>query len=145
MGYKIAIGGDHAGFTYKSLLKEQLETAGHEVTDFGPGSDASVDYPDHVHPLAKAVVNKEADFGILICGSGNGVAMTANKYQEVRAALCWQTELAKLSREHNNANILCIPARFVSQDVAADMTRVFLETEFEGGRHQNRVDKIPVC
>ncbi|WP_299990025.1 ribose 5-phosphate isomerase B [uncultured Pontibacter sp.] len=145
MGYKIAIGGDHAGFTYKSLLKEQLETAGHEVTDFGPGSDASVDYPDHVHPLAKAVVNKEADFGILICGSGNGVAMTANKYQEIRAALCWQTELAKLSREHNNANILCIPARFVSQDVAADMTRVFLETEFEGGRHQNRVDKIPVC
>ncbi|EJF10498.1 MULTISPECIES: ribose 5-phosphate isomerase B [Pontibacter] len=145
MGYKIAIGGDHAGFTYKSLLKQQLEAAGHDVTDFGPGSDASVDYPDHVHPLAKAVVNKEADFGILICGSGNGVAMTANKYQEIRAALCWQTELAKLSREHNNANILCIPARFVSQEVAADMTRVFLETEFEGGRHQNRVDKIPVC
>lgn len=145
MGYKIAIGGDHAGFTYKSLLKEQLEAAGHEVTDFGPGSDASVDYPDHVHPLAKAVVNKEADFGVLICGSGNGVAMTANKYQEVRAALCWQTELAKLAREHNNANILCIPARFVSQEVAQDMTRVFLETEFEGGRHQNRVNKIPVC
>ncbi|GGG10821.1 ribose 5-phosphate isomerase B [Pontibacter amylolyticus] len=145
MGYKIAIGGDHAGFTYKNLLKEQLTAAGHEVTDFGPGSDASVDYPDHVHPLAKAVVNKEADFGILICGSGNGVAMTANKYQEIRAALCWQTELAKLSREHNNANILCIPARFVSQEVAADMTRVFLETAFEGGRHQNRVDKIPVC
>ncbi|WP_299706438.1 ribose 5-phosphate isomerase B [uncultured Pontibacter sp.] len=145
MGYKIAIGGDHAGFTYKNLLKEQLTAAGHEVTDFGPGSDASVDYPDHVHPLAKAVVNKEADFGILICGSGNGVAMTANKYQEVRAALCWQTELAKLAREHNNANILCIPARFVSQEVAADMTRVFLETKFEGGRHQNRVDKIPVC
>lgn len=145
MGYKIAIGGDHAGFTYKNLLKEQLKAAGHEVTDFGPGSDASVDYPDHVHPLAKAVVNKEADFGILICGSGNGVAMTANKYQEIRAALCWQTELAKLSREHNNANILCIPARFVSQEVAADMTRVFLETAFEGGRHQNRVDKIPVC
>jgi ribose 5-phosphate isomerase B len=145
MGYKIAIGGDHAGFTYKNLLKEQLAAAGHEVTDFGPGSDASVDYPDHVHPLSKAVVNTEADFGILICGSGNGVAMTANKYQEVRAALCWQPELAKLSREHNNANILCIPARFVSAEVAADMTKVFLETEFEGGRHQNRVDKIPVC
>lgn len=145
MGYKVAIGGDHAGFTYKGLLREQLEAAGHEVTDFGPGSDASVDYPDHVHPLAKAVVGKEADFGILICGSGNGVAMTANKYQEVRAALCWQTELAKLSREHNNANILCIPARFVSEEVAADMARVFLETAFEGGRHQNRVDKIPVC
>ena len=145
MGYKIAIGGDHAGFTYKSLLKEQLTAAGHEVTDFGPGSEASVDYPDHVHPLAQAVVSKEADFGILICGSGNGVAMTANKYQEIRAALCWQTELAKLSREHNNANVLCIPARFVSQEVAADMTRVFLETDFEGGRHQNRVDKIPAC
>lgn len=145
MGYKVAIGGDHAGFTYKNLLKEQLEAAGHEVTDFGPGTDASVDYPDHVHPLAKAVVNNEADFGVLICGSGNGVAMTANKYQNVRAALCWQTELAKLSREHNDANILCIPARFVSAEVAADMTRVFLETAFEGGRHQNRVDKIPVC
>lgn len=145
MGYKIAIGGDHAGFTYKSLLKEQLGAAGHEVVDFGPGSDASVDYPDHVHPLAKAVAKKEADFGILICGSGNGVAMTANKYQEIRAALCWQTELAKLAREHNNANVLCIPARFVSEEVAADMTRAFLETAFEGGRHQNRVDKIPVC
>lgn len=145
MGYKVAIGGDHAGFTYKNLLKEQLEAAGHEVTDFGPGTDSSVDYPDHVHPLAKAVVNNEADFGVLICGSGNGVAMTANKYQNVRAALCWQTELAKLSREHNDANILCIPARFVSAEVAADMTRVFLETAFEGGRHQNRVDKIPVC
>lgn len=145
MGYKIAIGGDHAGFTYKNLIKEQLAAGGHEVNDFGPGSDASVDYPDHVHPLAKSVAKKEADFGILICGSGNGVAMTANKYQEIRAALCWQTELAKLSREHNDANILCIPARFVSAEVAADMVRVFLETKFEGGRHQNRVDKIPVC
>lgn len=145
MAYKIAIGGDHAGFTYKGLIREQLEATGHAVTDFGPGSDASVDYPDHVHPLAKSVVNKEADFGILICGSGNGVAMTANKYQEVRAALCWKPELARLAREHNNANILCIPARFVSEQEAADMVRVFLETEFEGGRHQNRVDKIPVC
>jgi ribose 5-phosphate isomerase B len=145
MGFKIAIGGDHAGFTYKNLLKEQLAAAGHEVTDFGPGSDASVDYPDHVHPLAKSVVNKETDFGILICGSGNGVAMTANKYQEIRAALCWKTELAQLAREHNNANVLCIPARFVSEEEAADMMRIFLETDFEGGRHQNRVDKIPVC
>ncbi|MBD1397386.1 ribose 5-phosphate isomerase B [Pontibacter sp. JH31] len=145
MGYKIAIGGDHAGFTYKNLIKEQLATGGHEVTDFGPGSDASVDYPDHVHPLAKSVAKNEADFGILICGSGNGVAMTANKYQEIRAALCWKAELAKLAREHNNANVLCIPARFVSEQEAADMVRVFLETAFEGGRHQNRVDKIPVC
>ncbi|WP_018476314.1 ribose 5-phosphate isomerase B [Pontibacter roseus] len=145
MAYKIAIGGDHAGFTYKGLLKEQLAAAGHDVMDFGPGSDASVDYPDHVHPLAKAVVSKDADFGILICGSGNGVAMTANKYQEIRAALCWKAELAELARQHNNANVLCIPARFVSEQEAADMVRVFLETDFEGGRHQNRVDKIPVC
>lgn len=145
MAYKIAIGGDHAGFTYKNLIKEQLAAAGHEVTDFGPGSDASVDYPDHVHPLARAVVNKDADFGILICGSGNGVAMTANKYQEIRAALCWKTELAKLAREHNNANVLCIPARFVSEQEASDMVQVFLATDFEGGRHQNRVDKIAVC
>jgi len=145
MAYKIAIGGDHAGYTYKSMLKDVLITLGHQVQDFGPDSDASVDYPDHVHPLAKAVVNKEADFGILICGSGNGVAITANKYQEIRAALCWKTELAKLAREHNNANILCLPARYVSEQEAADMVRVFLSTGFEGGRHQTRVSKITSC
>ena len=145
MAYKIAIGGDHAGFTYKSLLKDMLAKAGHEVKDFGPFSDASVDYPDHVHPLAKAIAAGEFEFGILICGSGNGVAMTANKYKEVRAALCWLPELAKLAREHNDANILCIPARFVSEAEAAEMVRIFLETKFEGGRHQNRVDKIANC
>jgi len=145
MAYNIAIGGDHAGFTYKSLLTKLLQGLGHQVQDFGPGSEASVDYPDHVHPLAKAVVNKEVDFGILICGSGNGVAMTANKYPEVRAALCWQTDLAKLAREHNDANILCIPARFVSEETAEEMVKVFLSTEFEGGRHQNRVNKIAAC
>ncbi|MFD2514047.1 ribose 5-phosphate isomerase B [Pontibacter locisalis] len=145
MALKIAIGGDHAGFTYKRMLKEVLEELGHEIQDFGPDSEASVDYPDHVHPLAKAVVNKDADFGILICGSGNGVAMTANKYQEVRAALCWTPELAKLAREHNNANVLCIPARFVSEDVAREMLRTFLQTDFEGGRHLNRVNKIAAC
>jgi ribose 5-phosphate isomerase B len=142
MKLKIAIGGDHAGFEYKKLLTRQLEEKGHEVKDFGPFSDASVDYPDHVHPLAKAINEKEFDFGILICGSGNGVAMTANKYPKVRAALCWLPELAKLSREHNDANILCIPARFVSEDLAAEMTNLFLETPFEGGRHANRVNKI---
>ncbi|MBK0403672.1 ribose 5-phosphate isomerase B [Adhaeribacter sp. BT258] len=142
MKLKIAIGGDHAGFEYKKLLTSQLEEKGHEVKDFGPFSDASVDYPDHVHPLAKAINEKEYDFGILICGSGNGVAMTANKYPQVRAALCWLPELSKLSREHNNANILCIPARFVSENLAAEMTRLFLETPFEGGRHANRVNKI---
>jgi ribose 5-phosphate isomerase B len=145
MAYKIAIGGDHAGFTYKSLLNDMLAKGGHEVKDFGPFSDASVDYPDHVHPLAKAVAAGEYEFGILICGSGNGVAMTANKYKEVRAALCWLPELAKLAREHNDANILCIPARFVSEAEAADMVRIFLETKFEGGRHQNRVNKIANC
>ena len=142
MKLKIAIGGDHAGFEYKKLLTSKLEAQGFEVKDFGPFSDASVDYPDHVHPLAKAVAAKEYNFGILICGSGNGVAMTANKYPEVRAALCWLPELAKLSREHNDANILCIPARFVSEDIATEMVKLFLETPFEGGRHANRVGKI---
>ncbi len=145
MTYTIAIGGDHAGFTYKSMLKEVLTSLGHDVQDFGPVSDASVDYPDHVHPLAKAVVSQEANFGILICGSGNGVAITANKYKEIRAALCWKAELAKLSREHNDANVLCIPARFVTEKEAAEMVRVFLSTDFEGGRHQTRVDKISAC
>ena len=145
MAYKIAIGGDHAGYTYKSLLIKVLENMGHQVQDFGPGSEASVDYPDHVHPLAKAVIKKEADLGILICGSGNGVAITANKYQEIRAALCWNTELAKLAREHNDANVLCLPARFVTEAQAEEMVKVFLETAFEGGRHLNRVNKIAAC
>ncbi|WP_439880794.1 ribose 5-phosphate isomerase B [Pontibacter sp. MBLB2868] len=145
MALKIAIGGDHAGFTYKRMLTEVLKSLGHEVLDFGPDSEASVDYPDHVHPLAKAVVNKDADFGVLICGSGNGVAITANKYQDIRAALCWTPELAKLAREHNDANVLCIPARFVSEDVAKEMLTTFLKTDFEGGRHQNRVNKIAAC
>lgn len=145
MTYNIAIGGDHAGYTYKKLLIKYLNELGHEVQDFGPGSEESVDYPDHVHPLAKAVVKKEADFGILICGSGNGVAMTANKYKEIRAALCWQVELAKLAREHNDANVLCIPARFVTEKESEEMVKVFLSTAFEGGRHQNRVNKIADC
>ena len=142
MKLNIAIGGDHAGFEYKKLLTKQLEEGGYTVKDFGPFSDASVDYPDHVHPLAKAINENEFDFGILICGSGNGVAMTANKYPKVRAALCWLPELAKLAREHNDANILCIPARFVSEGMASEMTKLFLETKFEGGRHENRVRKI---
>ncbi|MBC5994085.1 ribose 5-phosphate isomerase B [Pontibacter cellulosilyticus] len=145
MAQKIAIGGDHAGYTYKSMLKKEMAELGYENLDFGPDSEASVDYPDHVHPLAKAVIAGDADLGILICGSGNGVAMTANKYKEIRAALCWTSELAKLAREHNNANVLCIPARFVTEDVAKEMTKVFLETKFEGGRHLNRVNKIAAC
>ncbi|MFC6996516.1 ribose 5-phosphate isomerase B [Rufibacter roseus] len=139
---KIALGGDHAGYQYKEVLKSQLEQLGHEINDFGPFSETSVDYPDFVHPLSTAVEKKEYDFGILICGSGNGVAITANKHAGVRAALCWNAELAGLARSHNNANVLCIPARFVSDQVAQDMVATFLTTEFEGGRHQNRVDKI---
>jgi ribose 5-phosphate isomerase B len=143
MSRKIAIGGDHAGFQYKQMLIDWLRDQGYAVQDFGPGSEASVDYPDHVHPLAAAVVAGAADLGILICGSGNGVAITANKHPQVRAALCWLPEIARLAREHNNANVLCIPARFVSEEAAVDMARLFLTTAFEGGRHATRVNKIP--
>ena len=143
MSRKIAIGGDHAGFHYKDMLINWLKGHGYEIQDFGPGSPDSVDYPDHVHPLATAVTSGAADLGILICGSGNGVAITANKHPQVRAALCWLPEIAQLAREHNNANVLCIPARFVSEDAAVDMARLFLTTDFQGGRHATRVNKIP--
>ncbi len=139
---KIAIGGDHAGFEYKEPLKTMLAGQGHEVHDFGPPSTASVDYPDHVHPLAEAVERHEFDFGILICGSGNGVAITANKHQGIRAALCWNPEVAALARQHNNANVLCLPARFVSNGEAQACVNAFLSATFEGGRHQTRVEKI---
>jgi len=139
---KIAIGGDHAGFEYKSEITTLLENEGHTVQDFGPNSADSVDYPDHVHPLADSVENSDNDLGILICGSGNGVAMTANKHQGIRAALCWNKDLAELARQHNNANVIAIPARFVSLEDAKTMVSSFISTDFEGGRHQNRVDKI---
>ncbi|GAB4240376.1 MAG: ribose 5-phosphate isomerase B [Ekhidna sp.] len=139
---KIAIGGDHAGFHYKERLMAHLKENGHEVKDFGPGSDASVDYPDHVHPLASAIVSGDCDLGILICGSGNGVAMTANKHENVRAALCWNTEIASLARLHNDANIICLPARFIAYEYAESLADTFLSTAFEGGRHGRRVDKI---
>jgi ribose 5-phosphate isomerase B len=142
MALTIAVGGDHAGYQYKQNVIALLQQQGHMVQDFGPDSDASVDYPDHVHPLAKAIEKKEADFGILICGSGNGVAITANKHQQVRAALCWLPELAQLARSHNNANILCIPARFVTEETAHKMIQEFLTTPFEGGRHLTRVSKM---
>lgn len=142
MSRVIAIGGDHAGFEYKGKLIQMLTSQGYEVRDFGPGSDASVDYPDHVHPLCDAIEGGQVDQGIIICGSGNGVAITANKHQGIRAALCWNEELAALSRQHNNANVLAIPARFISFDLAEKMVKVFLETVFEGGRHQARVSKI---
>ncbi|MGM0581383.1 MAG: ribose 5-phosphate isomerase B [Bacteroidota bacterium] len=139
---KVAIGGDHAGFEYKKQLVEFLKKEGHEVEDFGPDSDASVDYPDHVHPLAEAIEKGEQELGILICGSANGVAMTANKHQGIRAGIAWEDELAALTRQHNNANIICIPARFIDYEKTQSIVNTFLTTEFEGGRHGRRVDKI---
>lgn len=139
---KIVIGGDHAGFEYKIKLVAKLEKAGNEVNDMGPFSAESVDYPDFVHPLAHKVESGNADFGILICGSGNGVAITANKHQNIRAALCWQEEIGVLARQHNNANILCLPARFIGYEKAEAIVDLFLNTEFEGGRHTRRVSKI---
>lgn len=138
--FNIAIGSDHAGFTYKEMLKVFL--ADFPLTDFGPAEAGPVDYPDFAHPVALAVEKGDADFGILICGSGNGIAIAANKHQGIRAAICWENELAALCRKHNNANILCIPSRFVGQDLTQKMVMTFLQTEFEGGRHAHRVNKI---
>lgn len=139
---KIAIGNDHAGPDYKFAIVAYLKEQGNEVTNYGTDTLDSVDYPDFANPVAKAVDDGEVPFGILICGSANGVAMTANKYPKVRAAICWNQEIVALSRQHNDANILCIPARFTSIPQAVKMVQTFLKTEFEGGRHQNRVDKI---
>ena len=138
----IAIGCDHAGFPYKDLIVEYLEKAGIEVKNFGTDSSDSVDYPDYVHPVASCIENQEADLGIVLCGSGNGVAMTVNKHQGIRAAVCWQKELAELARQHNNANVLAIPVRFVESEVALSMVEGFIESAFEGGRHARRVGKI---
>jgi len=140
----IAIGNDHAGTEYKFAIIKLLEKMGHTVINFGTDSDQSVDYPDHIHPVAIAVENKEVDFGIILCGSGNGAAITANKHQRVRAALCWSKELVVLARQHNNANILSLPARFISKYQALEYVDTFLKTPFEGGRHERRIDKIPV-
>lgn len=139
---KIAIGSDHAGFEYKELLKKWLEKNGYPTKDFGTYSTESADYPDFAHPVAEAVEKNEFDIGLLICGSANGVAITANKHQGVRAALCWTEEIAELARHHNNANIVCIPARFVSYDLAEKILDRFLHSSFEGGRHERRVSKI---
>jgi ribose 5-phosphate isomerase B len=139
----IAIGSDHAGFEYKEMLKHWLSNNGFQVTDMGTHTADSVDYPDFAHPVANAVEKYQAEKGILICGSANGVAITANKHAQIRAAICWTAEIAALARQHNDANVICIPARFVDQELAIKMTSVFLSTNFEGGRHANRVDKIP--
>lgn len=138
----IAIGCDHAGYEYKEALRDWLKAQGYDVLNFGTDSPASVDYPDFVHPLCHAVEHHEAHFGILICGSANGVAMTANKHRQIRAAIAWMDEIAGLARQHNNANVICIPARFVSVAEAKSMVKLFIDTPFEGGRHQARVDKI---
>ncbi|SEM74348.1 ribose 5-phosphate isomerase B [bacterium A37T11] len=138
----IAIGGDHAGFSYKLQLIDFLEGDGYKIKDFGPHSEASVDYPDFAHPLSSAVESGEYSLGILICGSANGVAITANKHQGIRAAICWLPEIATLARQHNNANVLCLPARFIAIEDARDITQAFLNSTFEGGRHAKRVNKI---
>jgi ribose 5-phosphate isomerase B len=142
MQTKIAIGGDHAGVAYKAELIQFLEGKGYEVKNFGTDRTDSVDYPDFAHPVATEVESGNAQLGILICGSANGVAMTANKHQGIRAAICWTPELAALARQHNDANILCLPARFISIENALAITDKFLQSQFEGGRHQNRVEKI---
>ena len=141
---KIALGGDHAGYEYKKEIISALEDQGFTTIDFGPYSTESCDYPDYVHPLSEAVEKKECDLGIVVCGSGNGVAMTANKHQGIRCALAWNVEIAKLAKLHGNANVVSIPARFVSLEIAKNIAKVFIESKFEGGRHQHRIDKIPL-
>lgn len=138
----IALGCDHAGFDYKEHVIKLLEEMGYEVQDYGTNSTDSVDYPDFVHPVANAVVSQKAEAGIVMCGSGNGVSMSVNKHKGVRAALCWNVEIAELARQHNDANIISLPVRFVSKELALSMVRSFFSTPFEGGRHQRRVDKI---
>lgn len=138
----IAIGCDHAGFVMKENIRDLLQSHGHEVKDFGTFSADSTDYPDYAHAVANAVEKKEFDLGILICGSANGVAMTANKHQGIRAAICWNEELASLARQHNDANVICLPARFIEMSLAEKIVDRFLNSSFEGGRHGRRVDKI---
>ena len=141
----ISIGNDHAGTDYKFRIIEFLKSKNIEVTNYGTDAVSSVDYPDFVHPVAKDLESKKSTYGILICGSANGVAITANKYANIRAGICWSNEIVSLIRQHNNANILCIPARFTEIEDVLKMVDTFLNTEFEGGRHQNRINKIQPC
>jgi len=138
------IASDHAGFSYKEKLKEELIKLGYTVKDFGPSSTESVDFPDYAHPLAKIVAADNNSKGILICGTGNGMCMAANKHKGIRAALCWTNEIAVLVREHNDANILCIPARFISYEETLSIVNTFFKTVFSGGRHINRISKIDI-
>jgi ribose 5-phosphate isomerase B len=139
---KIVIGSDHAGYEYKEAIKQYLSKEKVDITDVGTGSLDSCDYPDYAHAAAREIEQENVEFGILICGSANGVAITANKHQKIRAALCWKDEIASLARLHNDANVICIPARFVTLDEALEMIHTFFTTDFEGGRHQKRVEKI---
>ena len=144
MTNKIGIACDHAAYDLKEFLVGYLSTKGFEVKDFGTHSEESCDYPDFAHALGEAIDNGELERGVALCGSGEGISMTLNKHQSVRAALCWIPEIAKLSRQHNNSNVLCMPARFITNDEALEMLNIWLETEFEGGRHQRRLDKMPL-
>jgi ribose 5-phosphate isomerase B len=144
MGLKLAMASDHAGFELKMQLIEYLKEKGYEIKDFGCYSSESSDYPDFAHPMAEAVESGEYDFGISLCGSGNGINMTANKHQGIRSALCWMPELAELARLHNNANVCALPARFISLYLAKEIVDKFLSTDFEGGRHLRRINKMPL-
>ena len=144
MTNKIGIACDHAAYELKEFLVGYLASKGFEVKDFGTHSEESCDYPDFAHALGEAIDNGDLERGVALCGSGEGISMTLNKHQAVRAALCWIPEIAKLSRQHNNSNVLCMPARFISNDEALEMLNIWLETEFEGGRHQRRLDKMPI-
>jgi len=139
---KIAIGSDHAGFDLKQVLVKYLDTIGFDVTDCGPDSSDRVDYPDYAHKVATLVGSNVVNYGVLICGSGNGVCMTANKHQGVRAGLAWDSELASLAKEHNNANIICLPARYITEEKGVEILKAYLDSNFEGGRHEQRVEKI---
>jgi ribose 5-phosphate isomerase B len=141
----IGLANDHAGFELKQFVIKYLTEKGYEVKDYGTHSEASCDYPDYAHALAKGLIEKEVDLGIAICGSGEGISMTLNKHQHVRAALVWMPEIAHMTRLHNDANVLVMPGRYISQETAAEIMNEFLNTEFEGGRHINRINKIPVC
>ena len=141
---KIGLASDHAGFDMKQKVKKHLESAGYQVKDFGTNSAESVDYPDFAHPLAESVENKELDIGFTLCGSGNGISMAANKHQGIRSAICWNEEICALARQHNNANVCSLPARYLTEDQILRIVDIFISTDFEGGRHEARVNKIPV-
>jgi ribose 5-phosphate isomerase B len=139
----ISIAADHAGYVLKEYIKEYLEKKGHTLIDLGTHSSKKTDYPDYAHPLAMSVESKESEFGISICGSGNGINMTVNKHHGIRSAICWNVDIAELARRHNDANVCALPARFISNDLAIEILDKFLSTPFDGGRHQIRIDKIP--